>query len=58
MKVHGAKIKCMALENLVGLMAEAMKVPMIWIKRKGTECSYGQMVRNMLDYGMMGSNME
>ena len=45
-KVHGAKIKCMALENLHGPTDEVTKVPMIWTKKKEMECSYGQMVRN------------
>ena len=56
-KVPGAKIRCMALENLHGPTDEVMKGPMIWTKKKEMECSYGQMARNTQDYGMMGSNM-
>ena len=49
--VIGYAIRCMGRVYLPGLMEEDMKVTITMIKNRELECSYGQMVGNMMVHG-------
>ena len=54
MKAIGYLIKCMAMGDTHGKMAEAMKDNTIMIKNMGMGFTHGQMARNMRGTGWMG----
>lgn len=51
MKELGNRIKCMEVENIVGLMGENMKENILMIKNKVMEHIVGMMEKSMLDIG-------
>jgi len=54
----GKKEKCMEKENILGLMAEFMKVIIFKIKNKVKEFIFGLMDGNTTDIGKMGNNTD
>jgi len=55
---HGSVIKCMVMGRLPGQMGEDMKASMWTTRRKGKECSNGQMDGNMWEDGTMVSSTD
>ena len=55
---NGKIIKLMAMDNLSGLTAKNILVSSLTIFAMGREFSFGLMVENMRDNGLMVSNME
>lgn len=51
MKELGNRIKCMEVENIVGLMEENMRENILMIKNKVMEHIVGMMEKSMLDIG-------
>lgn len=51
MKELGNRIKCMEVENIVGLMEENMRENILMIKNKVMEHIVGMMEKSILDIG-------